>query len=67
MRMQRGAAWCLVLSLIGLGLAGYLTVLHLGLLRGELLGGAVCGASGALNCHVVTGGPWGKVLGMPPA
>jgi protein-disulfide isomerase/uncharacterized membrane protein len=65
--MQRGAAWCLVLSLIGLGLAGYLTVLHLGLLRGELLGGAVCGASGALNCHVVTGGPGGKALGMPLA
>jgi len=67
MRTQRGASWCIFLSLIGLGLAGYLTVLHLGLLRGELLGGAVCGASGVLNCHVVTGSAFSSVLGMPLA
>ena len=65
MRATRGATWCLLLSLIGLGLAGYLFYLHVGLLRGELLGGAVCGGSGVFNCHAVTAGPWGSFLGMP--
>ena len=67
MRTQRGASWCLLLSLIGMGLAGFLTVLHFGLLRGELLGGAVCGSSGAFNCHIVTGSAWSSLLGMPLA
>ena len=53
-----------MLSLIGIGVAGYLFFLHLGLLRGELLGGAVCG-TGAFNCHAVTAGPWGSFLGVP--
>jgi len=65
MRAERSASWCLLLSLIGIGLAGYLTVLHLGLMHGELLGGAICSGSGALNCHAVTSGAWGSVLGMP--
>jgi len=66
MRVTRGLSWCTWLSLIGMGLAGYLTFIHLGLLRGELLGGPACSA-GAFNCHAVTAGPWGVFLGMPLA
>ena len=65
MRTQRAATWSLFLSVGGIGLAGYLTVLHLGLLRGELLGGAVCGTSGAFNCHLVAGSTWSSFLGLP--
>ena len=66
MRTTRGLTVCLVLSLIGIGLAGYLTYLHFGFLRGELLGGLGCGAAGSLlNCHAVTAGSWGQFLGMP--
>lgn len=65
MKAQRGATWCLALSLIGLGVCGYLVYVHLGLLRGELLGGAACGSSGAFNCHAVTGGAFGAAFGMP--
>ncbi|MBI4342086.1 MAG: thioredoxin domain-containing protein [Candidatus Omnitrophica bacterium] len=64
---MRAATWCMLLSLIGLGLSGYLAYLHLGLLRGELLGGAACSGSGAFNCHAVTGGNWGQLFGMPLA
>ena len=69
MRASRATLWCLLLSLIGIGLCGYLTFLHLGLMRGELLGGAACGGSATspLNCHAVTSGRWGSVLGMPLA
>jgi protein-disulfide isomerase/uncharacterized membrane protein len=68
MPSTRGAAWCVLLSLIGLSLAGYLTYIHLGLLRGELLGGAACSAAGsAFNCHAVASGPWSTVLGIPLA
>lgn len=65
MRPARGAWAVLLLSLVGLALSGYLVYLHLGLLRGELLGGAACTGSGAFNCHAVTGGAWGKWLGIP--
>ena len=65
MKPTRGAWLCVILSLIGIGLAGYLTYLHLGLLRGELLGGPACSGSGAFNCHAVTSGTWGSFLGMP--
>lgn len=65
MRPQRAAIWCLLFSLIGLGLCGYLFYVHLGLLRGELLGGATCGSGGLLNCHVVTTSRWATLLGMP--
>ena len=67
MRAQRGAMWCLLLGLLGIGLASYLVFLHLGLMRGELLGGAVCGGSGTFNCHVVTASDWSSFLGMPLA
>ena len=63
----RAAAWCAFFSLVGLGVSGYLAYLHIGLLRGELLGGAVCTSSGAFNCHAVTGGAWGQLFGMPLA
>ena len=66
-RPAAGAPWCALLSLLGAAIAGILTFVHLGLLRGELLGGAVCKAEGAFNCHAVTGGAWGTVLGMPLA
>ncbi|MBI4598154.1 MAG: thioredoxin domain-containing protein [Candidatus Omnitrophica bacterium] len=67
MRSQVAARLILILSLIGLGLAGYLYYIHLGLLRGELLGGAVCSGAGQFNCHAVTAGPWGSFLGIPLA
>ncbi len=67
MRPLRGASWCLFLSLLGIGLSGYLTYLHLGFLRGELLGGAACGGAGAFNCHIVTESAWGSFLGIPLA
>jgi protein-disulfide isomerase/uncharacterized membrane protein len=68
MKSTRAAVWCLLLGLAGLGLAGYLAYLHLGLVRGELLGGAACAAAGSLfNCHAVTAGPWSELLGMPLA
>lgn len=63
---QRTPAWCLGLGLIGLGLAAYLYTAHLGLLRGELLGGPVCGGT-TFNCHVVTASRWGSFLGLPLA
>ena len=66
MRATRATAWCALLSLIGVGLSGYLSVIHFGLLRGELLGGAACG-TGAFNCHAVTAGAYGVVRGMPLA
>lgn len=65
MRATRALGLCAVLSLIGIGLAGYLAFLHVGLMRGELLGGAACSGSGVFNCHAVTGGPWGAFLGVP--
>lgn len=66
MRASRGTFWCMLLSLVGIGLAGYLSFIHVGFLRGELLGGAACGSAGsAFNCHAVTIGSWGVWLGMP--
>ena len=60
--------WCLLLSVAGIGLSSYLAFLHFGLMRGELLGGAICGGSGGpFNCHAVTAGSWGRFLGMPLA
>ena len=57
---------CVLLSLIGLGLCAYLTVIHVALLRGELIGGAACSAAGsAFNCHAVTASPFGSFLGVP--
>lgn len=66
MRSRRGALACVIFSLIGIGLCAYLGFLHLGLLRGELLGGAACGGTGSIfNCHAVTGGRFGSVASLP--
>ena len=68
MRIQRAALLCAVLSLIGLGISAYLGVLHIALLRGELIGGSACGASGTVfNCHAVTGSSYGSLFGFPLA
>ena len=68
MRIQRAAWLCAALSLIGLGISAYLGVLHIALLRGELIGGSVCGASGTVfNCHAVTGSSYGSLFGFPLA
>ncbi|MBI2885201.1 MAG: thioredoxin domain-containing protein [Candidatus Omnitrophica bacterium] len=68
MRRQAGAALCALLSLIGLGICVYLEIVHLGLLRGDLIGGSACSAAGtAFNCHAVTTSPIGTVLGLPLA
>lgn len=68
MRASRGACLCGVLSLIGMGVTAYLAFLHIALLRGELLGGSVCGATGTIfNCHAVTASPQGTLLGIPLA
>ena len=65
MRSTRGIWSSLLLSLVGIGIACYLFYLHLGLLRGELLGDLACGGSGVFNCHAVTASPWGSALGLP--
>ncbi len=65
MSSRRGPLGLLILSLLGLSLCLYLTYLHLGLLRGEVLGGLACGGSGLFNCHAVTASRWGSVLGIP--
>ena len=68
MRSRLGAIVCMGLNLIGLGLCAYLEFLHLALMRGELLGGAACGAAGTIfNCHAVTASPFGQVFGLPLA
>jgi protein-disulfide isomerase/uncharacterized membrane protein len=68
MRSQRAAGLALVLCLAGIGLCAYLEYLHLGLMRGELVGGIACGGTGsAFNCHAVTGSRFGSLLGVPLA
>jgi protein-disulfide isomerase/uncharacterized membrane protein len=67
MKPSIAARWCALLGIAGLMIAGYLTFLHLGLMRGDLLGGAACGGSGALNCHAVTASRWAQALGIPLA
>lgn len=55
-------------SLAGIAVSGYLGFIHLALARGELIGGAACGAAGSiLNCHAVTASSWGKLFGLPLA
>ncbi|MBI4354103.1 MAG: hypothetical protein HY595_02590, partial [Candidatus Omnitrophica bacterium] len=66
MRATRHAVICLLLSLVGIGLCVYLTVVHIALLRGELIGGVGCGALGTrFNCHAVTASPFGSLFGTP--
>ncbi len=66
MKASRAGLVCALLSLIGIGVCGYLTFVHLAMLRGELVGGVACGASGTLfNCHAVTGSSLGTFAGLP--
>ena len=66
MNPRRQLPWVLGCSVVGVALSSYLFYLHLGLLRGELLGGAACGGVGSVfNCHAVTAGRWGVFLGVP--
>lgn len=66
MNPSRKAAFSFFLGLTGLGLTLYLGWLHIGLLRGELLGGAACGAGGGVfNCHAVTAGRLGSFASIP--
>ena len=65
MKSQRGILLCVVLSVVGLGLTGYLTAIHLALLRGQLIGGAVCSGGGLFNCHAVALSPFGTFLTIP--
>ncbi len=67
MKPTYAARLCALLSLVGLAITGYLVFLHLGLMRGELLGGSACGGHGALNCHAVTASRWAELLGIPLA
>lgn len=68
MRAQRGGVVGVILSLAGIGVCGYLAFIHIALMRGELFGGAACGAEGSIfNCHVVTAGSFGSVFGVPLA
>ncbi len=68
MTIRRGAFIVFFLSLAGLAVAGYLSFLHIALLRGELLGGPLCGGAGSfLNCHAVAASRYGKLLGVPIA
>jgi len=66
MRAQRAGLIGVLLSLAGIGLCAWLTFIHIGLMRGELLGGAACGGDGTLfNCHAVTASAFGSVFGIP--
>lgn len=65
MRNSRAALAAALLSLGGLAVSVWLGVLHLGLLRGEFLGGVACG--GGLDCHAVIASRWGAWLGLPLA
>ena len=68
MHTRSAARLSLGLSLVGLAASGYLGFLHMALLRGELYGGALCGALGSLfNCHAVSASRWGVFLGLPLA
>jgi uncharacterized membrane protein len=65
--MQSGApVWaapvCLVLTLIGIGLATYLTIAHY-----DTHVALVCSSKGAINCEAVTHSAQSKVFGIPVA
>lgn len=64
---KRSLGLIAILGLIGLGLTGYLFIPHLGLMRGEIIGGAVCGQGGLFSCHIVTASRWGSFMGAPLA
>lgn len=66
MTLRRTAISCSLLSFSGFVLAGYLSFLHIALLRGELLGGPLCGGAGSFfNCHAVAASRFSSFLGVP--
>lgn len=67
MRAPIAAAGCAALSIMGLAICGVLLYVHLGLVRGELLGGVACGEAAAFNCHAVVGSVYGAAFGVPLA
>ncbi len=68
MTIRRASILCFLFSLAGLLTALYLSVLHLSLFRGELLGGPFCGGAGHfLNCHAVAASRFSRFLGVPLA
>ena len=68
MTSTRAAQVAVGLSLLGLLISGYLGVVHVALVRGDLLGGPLCGALGsAFNCHAATASRLGQGLWMPLA
>ncbi len=69
MSPTRGAQVAAGVSVLGLLATGYLAVVHLALMRGDLFGGPLCGALGTgFNCHAVAASRLGQgVLGLPLA
>ena len=68
MSIRRAVTFCFLFSLAGLFLAGYLSFLHLALLRGELLGGPFCGGGESFfNCHAVAASRFSRLFGVPIA
>ncbi|MBI4227572.1 MAG: thioredoxin domain-containing protein [Candidatus Omnitrophica bacterium] len=68
MSPTRGAQLAAGVSVLGLAISGYLGALHLALVRGELLGGPLCGAAGSIfNCHAVAMSQVGQGFGLPLA
>ncbi len=58
----------LFLSVMGMALAVKLTMIHMALMRGEVTGGAACGAAGGLlDCRAVAVSHWAVFLGFPLA
>jgi protein-disulfide isomerase/uncharacterized membrane protein len=60
------SSWALVtplLSLAGLFVSTFLTVMHFGLLSGDVSLGEVCGGGG--DCNGVIFSPYGRLLGLP--
>jgi protein-disulfide isomerase/uncharacterized membrane protein len=60
---ERGALVTPLLALAGLFLSTFLTVMHFGLLNGDVSLGAVCGSEG--DCNGVIFSRYGDLLGLP--
>ena len=66
--LRRTVLLCFLLSLAGVLIAGYLSFLHLALLRGDLPAAFLCGKAGSfLNCHAVAASRFGNLFGIPVA
>ena len=68
MSIRKSAFLSFLLALCGLVLSGWLGFLHVGLMRGDLLGGPFCGTPGGLlDCYSVTASRYSHFLGIPLA